>query len=1155
MKKHLVPVLLFFFITRQLCLAQTPILWGYTNQGGQHSLGTLLNYNITTGIETDKYDFGAQTFSGSSPYGVPIQANNGLLYGLAVGGTYSGGIIFSYNIATGRQTDLHNFSGYDGRDPYGSLIQASDGLLYGTTAMGGFEGEGTIFSYNITTGIETDLYDFGSTLNDGINPFCTLVQDSNGLLYGMTSNKGVYNHGNIFSYNITNGNYTDVYDFDNYTDGDDPHGALIQASNGLLYGMTLFGGVNAGSAGDGTIFSYNIATNNYTVLHDFGINTDGKKPYYGNLLQVTDSLLYGLTEFGGDNDTATNGDGIIFSYNIFSGNYNILHNFGSGYDGKHPFASLIKASNGFLYGMTSTGGTDSDGVIFNYNISNGTETNLYSFGSGTDGKIPEGSFIEIDDSLTVAPINPGICAGDSILLVANGVAAYTWSPASGLSATTGDSVIANPTITTTYTIVDNGGASTTVIVTVNPIPSITVTAPLSICNGTSTTLSASGATAYSWSPSEGLSSSADSIVTAAPTITTSYIVIGKNGDGCADTATTIVTVNPKPTLTVNVPAATCIGNKIILNASGANTYTWSPSTNLSASTGDSVIATILGSTTYTVIGTNKSCPNDTVQAIITAYPVPTIGINSPEPICNGTSTTLIANGTATYVWSPSINLSSSTDSIVTAAPTITTTYTVIGKNGDGCVDSLTTIIPVNSKPILIVPTPSTICNGGIAILTASGAYTYTWSPMTGLSATTGDSITASPTATTTYIVRGVNLDGCVDTMPVTVNVASTFVLGIDTPRPICSGNGDTLTVTGANTYTWSPSTGLNSTTGGTVIANPTITTTYTVTGTSLSGCFGTNKVTITVNPNPTITLNAPTSICNGERTKLTASGGVTYTWTPSIALSATTGDSVIANPSATIIYSVKVTSSAGCTSTALDTVKIIATPPIPISPQSPSVCPGQGVVLRVPLSGSDYLWSSSSTSNSTTGDSINVTPLITTTYIVTGIDSLGCSASDSDIVSISPAPNKPTIAQTGNTLSSSASDNNQWLRNDTLIADATNQTYIITQYGCYSVSVSNPANGCNTTSDTICVTPTGLNQLSIDNIQIVIYPNPSGGMFTIISSKTINKVNIFNVLGQLIYEAEPVQTQLNFELKTDGLYFISIISDNKAQTTKVVVSK
>ncbi len=198
-------------------------------------------------------------------------------------------------------------------------------------------------------------------------------------------------------------------------------------------------------------------------------------------------------------------------------------------------------------------------------------------------------------TVSVTAKTSSICISNVDTLKASGATSYTWVPAGSLNASTGATVIASPTTTTTYTVTGTNGTCTNtynVTVTVNPLPTVSVTATSpAICTGNNDTLTATGATSYTWSPSGSLSASTGVSVTADPTVTTTYTVTGTNGNGCVNTGTLTVQVNSLPIVTVT-PTSTsiCTGNNDTLAASGATSYTWSPSGSLSASTGAKVIA-------------------------------------------------------------------------------------------------------------------------------------------------------------------------------------------------------------------------------------------------------------------------------------------------------------------------------------------------------------------------------------------------------------------------------------------------------------------------------------------------------------------------------------------------------------------------------------
>lgn len=250
-------------------------LYGLTREGGFGYCGNLFKYNIISGKFTDLFDFTGYSgpFIGKFPTGDLIKASDGNLYGMtSAGGKDSVGNIFKYNPSTGIFTDLVDFTGisgfYKGIEPIGSLVQTANGYLYGMTNGGGIN-YGNIFNYNITTGVYTDLIDFTGSSGSYIGnaPSGNMIQAADSNLYGMTSGGGA-NYGNIFSYNPTTKVFSDLVDFSGTSgsyNGWSPTGSLIQASDGNLYGMTYEGGV----PGNGNMFSYNITSKVYSDLVDF----------------------------------------------------------------------------------------------------------------------------------------------------------------------------------------------------------------------------------------------------------------------------------------------------------------------------------------------------------------------------------------------------------------------------------------------------------------------------------------------------------------------------------------------------------------------------------------------------------------------------------------------------------------------------------------------------------------------------------------------------------------------------------------------------------------------------------------------------------------------------------------------------------------------
>jgi len=307
------------------------------------------------------------------------------------GGSNNMGVIFQFDPATSIFTKKFDFDGVaNGAMPYGSLIQASDGKLYGMTNQGGANDVGVLFQYDPTTSTFTKKLDFNTS--NGANPWGSIIQASDGNLYGTTNYGGLNGAGVLFKYDPATSTYAKMVDF-NDTNGDYPQCSLMQASNGKLYGITTYGGKNR----DGSLFEYNLGSNTYSKMIDlFYLNGYGS---YGSLVQASDGKLYGVTGGG-----AGYGYGVLFQYDPVSITYIKKIDFSNilGSNGYGPVGSLIQASDGELYGATPSGGpSGSSGVIFQYNPVSSTYTKkidgFYNYGGY--GIWPIGNLVQTSDGM------------------------------------------------------------------------------------------------------------------------------------------------------------------------------------------------------------------------------------------------------------------------------------------------------------------------------------------------------------------------------------------------------------------------------------------------------------------------------------------------------------------------------------------------------------------------------------------------------------------------------------------------------------------------------------------------------------------------------------------------------------------------------------
>lgn len=345
------------------------------------------------------------------------------------GGAYGAGTVFKISpsgILTTLHSFCAQNCTDDGSRPAGGLVLGKDREFYGTTDFGGTYDSGTI--YKITpTGTLTVLYSFCTQPNctDGGYPLSGLVQARNGNFYGMAGYGGANiefcNGGCGTVFEITPaGKFTTLYSFcsqPNCIDGGFPIGSLIQASNGNLYGVTQQGGANTGSdecqgdlPGCGTVFELT-PSGQLTTLYNFCSQAncaDGALPYAG-LVQASNGNFYGTTFVGGN--PPPNAYGTVFKITP-SGILTLLHRFDPT-DGVTPVASLIQATNGDLYGTTYRDGNGS-GTIFGI-TPGGAFTKIHTFDvaegncegglvQGTDGSFYGTTFASTSEQGSVGTV-------------------------------------------------------------------------------------------------------------------------------------------------------------------------------------------------------------------------------------------------------------------------------------------------------------------------------------------------------------------------------------------------------------------------------------------------------------------------------------------------------------------------------------------------------------------------------------------------------------------------------------------------------------------------------------------------------------------------------------------------------------------------------
>ncbi len=400
-----------------------------------------------------------------------------------------------------------------------------------------------------------------------------------------------------------------------------------------------------------------------------------------------------------------------------------------------------------------------------------------------------------------------------------------------------------------------------------------------VCKKNPTTqLAATGAQTYRWVPGKSVSDSTIANPFVKPESTTTYVVYGKDAYGCESKDSVTIVVRDLKIAAVR-DTAICEGRYALLQASGADFYSWTPTSGLSISNGALVQAAPKTTTTYTVIGYNGVC-FDTAQIKVTVIPKPQVRMAAIPGVCSLTPVELdfevvapLADSDIVSIrWTPAQAMDNPTKRrpIVTPSKDGWYTVTVITKNGCIAVDSVQ--VKIQNKLTIAVSKDTSVCAGSVVQLRASGAGTYEWFPPDGLS----DPKSASPLCTVsgTMQYRVIGHGGtCLDTQHVTVSIrrppSPQRALGDTT---ICLGSRVHLWVDGGDSngvrYDWYPQPEFENPNGASVYLSPRQSQTYTVILTNASGCTWRDSVRVHVDSNFVLTTGPNVEACIGENVVL-----------------------------------------------------------------------------------------------------------------------------------------------------------------------------------------------------------------------------------------------------------------------------------------------
>jgi gliding motility-associated-like protein len=418
----------------------------------------------------------------------------------------------------------------------------------------------------------------------------------------------------------------------------------------------------------------------------------------------------------------------------------------------------------------------------------------------------------------------------------------------GLSDSTVVDPLAFPDSTTTYTVTVSVGSdcifSDSIVITVNALPIINAGTDTSICPGDSVQLFATGGSTYEWSPAVSLTNAFIANPLAFPNAVTTYAVTGTDLNGCKSSDSLVISLLPSPVANAGADTALCLGDSVILQATGGTSFQWTPSNTLTDATAANPIAFPATTTNYIVkVNDGGTCFGyDSVTVIV--YPLPNADAGNDTTVCSGSTIQLNGSGGTGYSWSPTMGLSASTISNPNALVDTSISYTLMVTDLNGCQGADTIHLAVVPSLNASIGDDTSICAGTTAQLFAAGGATYSWFPPENLNNSTIPTPVSSPDSTTTFSV--IITDGIcyADTLSVNIGV-STPVINAGSDAVINPGEGYQLLASGtAGTYAWSPPEGLSCINCLNPVATPQQTTTYTITVTDALGCTVSDEITL-----------------------------------------------------------------------------------------------------------------------------------------------------------------------------------------------------------------------------------------------------------------------------------------------------------------------
>jgi len=529
-----------------------------------------------------------------------------------------------------------------------------------------------------------------------------------------------------------------------------------------------------------------------------------------------------------------------------------------------------------------------------------------------------------------------------------------------------------------------------------------------------------------WTPNSSLNFDTVPNPLAFPSSSTTYVLEVRDALGCTVVDSVIVSIATNPNATAGNDTTICLGDVIQLNASGGTNYAWSPSTGLSATNIPNPTVNILTTQTYVVTITDGSpCP--TVDSItVTIFNPALVNAGNDTSICIGEALRIGGNPTAQvgadFLWTPSANLSNDTVANPVFTPSLPGVFTlsVAVTAGNGCSTTDNIIVRVNALPnVQASATRNLICEDDTTLLRASGGLTYEWLPFNTLSDSIGTPVIASPLDTTSYILSGTDVNGCIASDTVRIDVSLKPIIETDSILFLCRNDTLQLDATAGPgiSYTWSSNPVANFISSSNVrnpfvshnVAGDTLIFSLLGNRTTVANCSNVDTALIIVDSIVPTDAGLDTFFCSPGSIVIggnpTAFAGTQFAWT-NFFLDDSTLANPTANPPSDFTYKVN-TTNGSCFGIDSVRIRVKSRPEVEVTPSSSAYCVGGSVQLTGNLlSGvlGTSIWSPTDSLSNPTSLSTTSTVDDTTLYILTVTDTNSCTAVDSAFVNVFTSP-------------------------------------------------------------------------------------------------------------------------------------------------------